>query len=283
VSNPWERSSAAVRAAASVAAGLGFAADDPCVVADSNHTIVWLRPHEVIAKVGRRSADESLLLEHRVCSPLTQADAPVAAPVGGAAPTRDADSGLLVTLWRRVEHGPEDAADPVDVGESLRAVHNALDRYRGDLPSFLHKLESARAVLADDARKEALSSHDRSFLRAAFDVLTGELRSRSYEGQRLHGEPHGSEPADDGGGRAMDRFRGCLQRATRMGSAFLPEAALVAFPLADQSLLELLRTLNSARTAILCWERYQIPALRWHARFHLQRVRDWRSSLSGGS
>ena len=207
----------------------------------------------------------------------------MAAPVGGAAPTRDPDSGLLVTLWRRVEHGPEDAADPVDVGESLRAVHNALDRYRGDLPSFLHKLESARAVLADDARMEALSSHDRSFLRAAFDVLTGELRSRSYEGQRLHGEPHGQNRLTTAEGVRWIDFEGACNGPLEWDLAFLPEAALVAFPSADQSLLELLRTLNSARTAILCWERYQIPALRWHARFHLQRVRDWRSSLSGGS
>lgn len=274
VSYSRKRVSGAVEAAVSVVAAVGYPADAPCVVADSNHTIVWLRPHEIVAKVGRPSADGLLVREHGIGAALAQAGAPIAPPIPDVEPTCEPETDLLVTLWRRLQHGDEEDADPADVGESLRAVHNALDLYTGELPSFLDKLESARALLADDTQMTALDPHDRRFLCATFDALTAELSTRHYRTQRLHGEPHGRNRLTTPGGVKWIDFEGVCVGPLEWDIAFIPQGALTSFPPSDTTLLELLRTLNSARTAILCWARYEVPALQWHAKFHLQQVRD---------
>jgi hypothetical protein len=50
----------ACRAAADIAANHGIRADNPLLLQETNNTVVWLRPSDVIAKVGTRadSADE---------------------------------------------------------------------------------------------------------------------------------------------------------------------------------------------------------------------------------
>jgi hypothetical protein len=243
------------------------------VLADSNHTIVWLRPHQILAKVGRRSAERLLLREHRVARALGEVGAPVVPPLSGVKPTRDPDTALLVTLWPRVEHLGEDSADAADVGQSLGEVHRALDRYDGELPSFLDKLEDARALLGDDARMSALDLDNRRWLRTAFDALFDELRSRRYAVRGLHGEPHGQNRLTTPAGVRWIDFEGACLGPVEWDLAFLPDASLPAYPPPDEALVQLLRTLNSARTATLCWARYDVPALRWHARFHLQQLR----------
>lgn len=272
MSGVLKRSRLAVRAAVSVAEEVGYAAHGHHVLADSNHTIVWLRPHEIVAKVGRRSADELLLREHQVASVLREAGAPIAPPLPDVEPMRERQTGLLVTLWRRLEHGDEDDADAADIGRSLQSVHETLDLYPGELPSFRQKLESARALLDDDAEMSALDSDDRRLLRSTFDVLLDQLASHPYRSRRLHGEPHGQNRLTTPHGVRWIDFEGACQGPIEWDLAFLPERARAAFPPPDEALLQLLRKLNSARTATLCWARYEVPALRWHARFHLQQL-----------
>jgi hypothetical protein len=64
--------SAAAQAAVRVAAHSGYASTDPFVLQESNNTVVWLRPHAVIAKVGKwpHSAD-ALALEHAVATAIS--------------------------------------------------------------------------------------------------------------------------------------------------------------------------------------------------------------------
>jgi len=89
-----------VSAASRVAADLGFVSRDPVVLQRTNNVVVWLRPHEVIAKVGKSAEREAgLIREHDVAAALAARDAPVGPPVPGIEPTRDVDTGLLVTLW----------------------------------------------------------------------------------------------------------------------------------------------------------------------------------------
>ena len=268
-----KRSRLAVHAAVSVAGDLGYAIVNPRVLADSNHTIVWLRPHEIVAKVGRPSADDLLLREHRVASALREADAPIAPPLMDVEPTREPDTDLLVTLWRHLDHGREDHADAAEVGRSLLAVHHALDLYDGELTSFLEKLASARVLLDEDARINALDPDDRRFLRSTFDALLDDLSSREYREQPLHGEPHGQNRLTTRDGVRWIDFEGACLGPLEWDLAFLPDDALRVFPPPNEALLKLLRRLNSARTATLCWARYEVPALRWHARFHLQQLR----------
>ena len=74
--------------------------DDPILLQETNNTVVWLRPHEIIAKVGTWAhSEEALRREHDVATILAAAGAPIALPVRDAEPVRDEHSGFLVTLW----------------------------------------------------------------------------------------------------------------------------------------------------------------------------------------
>jgi aminoglycoside/choline kinase family phosphotransferase len=203
---------------------------------------------------------------------LRDVGAPIAPPLLGVEPTRERHTGLLVTLWLRLEHGDEDDADAADIGRSLQAVQDALALYPGELPSFREKLESARALLDDDAEMSALDPDNRRFLRSTFDALLEQLASNAYQARRLHGEPHSQNRLTTRHGVRWIDFEGACQGPAEWDLAFVPEGALPAFPPSEAGLLQLLRRLNSARTATLCWARYDVPALRWPARFHLQQL-----------
>jgi hypothetical protein len=47
--------SVSASAACRVAADFGFVADDPVILQETNNTVVWLRPHPIIGKVGTRN------------------------------------------------------------------------------------------------------------------------------------------------------------------------------------------------------------------------------------
>jgi hypothetical protein len=60
------------RAAVEVARQTGLDSDDPVLIQETNNTVVWLRPHPVVAKVGTRSASaETLVREHAAVSALS--------------------------------------------------------------------------------------------------------------------------------------------------------------------------------------------------------------------
>ncbi len=63
-----------VRAAIRVAKGLDRLVDKPLLIQETNSTVVWLRPHSIIAKVGTHAESaEFLTREHEVASILTAA------------------------------------------------------------------------------------------------------------------------------------------------------------------------------------------------------------------
>lgn len=60
------------RAGVEVAAQQGLVANDPVLIQETNNTVVWLRPHPIIAKIGaHRDGAELLDREHEVASALT--------------------------------------------------------------------------------------------------------------------------------------------------------------------------------------------------------------------
>src|SRR5882757_8471274 len=95
----------ALDAATRVAAEFGYLADDALVLQETNNTVVWLKPHEIVAKVGKwaHSAD-ALVREHAVGRALAGSDAPIAPPIVGVRPRRDRLTDFTVTLWQRFEH-----------------------------------------------------------------------------------------------------------------------------------------------------------------------------------
>jgi phosphotransferase family enzyme len=266
--------SIATSAAIRVAASYGYKTEDPVLLQETNNTVVWLRPHAIIAKVGKwRHSDEALVREHAIAVALAAIGAPIAPPLSGVDPAHDQETGLIVTLWTKLDHDLEREVAPTDVGMSLRRLQHDLARYEGELRSFQAKLSLARAALADDRLMSALPIGDRSMLRAAFDRLRAEVDTYGYIEQPLHGEPHrGNLLATSTGLRWID-LEGVCVGPPEWDLAFLPEEALSPFPVVDFELLGLLRTLNSARVATWCWQRSEFDEMRRHGEYHLEQVR----------
>ena len=174
-------SESAVRAAVEVAVEHGLRSDDPVVLRDAWHVLVHLRPLPLVARVssGRPYPDgppeEDVVRELEVASHAARAGAPVVPPSGLLDPGPYRHGGHVVTFWQYVE--PKREVDPVAAGEGLRAIHEALADYAGELPS-LHTDDLAWIT-------DSLEPSD--------DVeLVRELGLRQPAGrvQALHGDAH---------------------------------------------------------------------------------------------
>jgi len=263
-----------IEAAARVGSQYGYATAKPVLLQETNNTVVWLRPHEIVAKVGTRShSSEALTLEHAVAAAMAADGAPIASPVPNVEPTFDPETRFLVTLWNRLEHDPDREIAAEDSAWVLRLLHEHLARYEGALPSFKDKLSRARAALADDDLMAALPTTDRSMLRAAFDRLCDSVDSYEYAQRPLHGEPHDHNLLATPSGLRWIDLEGVCVGPLEWDVAFLPEEAEPLFPDVNDGLLSTLRTLNSARVATWCWSRPEYAELRWHAEHHLEIVR----------
>jgi Ser/Thr protein kinase RdoA (MazF antagonist) len=265
----------AIEAACRVAVTFGYTSEQPVLIQETNNSVVWLRPHPVIAKVGKWPESEaSLTKEHAVASDLTAVGAPVAPPVAGIEPTHDGATGFIVTLWERLETADGLRAAPEEIAGSLRELHAGLARCGGDLPNFEAALDLAEAALWDDDVMHALPPEDRTLLRQTFGRRRAEVRTRGHREQPIHGEPHeGNLLLTERGLRWIDL------EETSVGPlewdlAFLPDRVSGLFPEADADLLAILRTLNSAVVATWCFARSEFADMRRHGEHHLKRVRD---------
>jgi len=264
-----------IRAAVEVARTRGFTSEDPLLIQETNNTVVWLRPHQVVAKVGvHAGSEERIVREHEVASALVVAGAPIAPPISDAPPLRDVESDFVVTLWNRVDHDPNAESTGDVVGRSLGQLHEALLEINVDVPSFREGLRRTQAALADDGRTVSLAIPDRHLLRSVFTDLLAKLDGFSFVEQGLHGEPHvGNYLVTTSGLRWID-FEDACRGPLEWDLAFLPADAVATFENVDSSLLELLTTLNSARVATWCLIQARFPKMRAHGEYHLEQVRE---------
>lgn len=174
-------SESAVKAAVAVAAEQGLVSGDPVILRDAWHVLVHLRPLPLVARVssGRPYSEgppeEDVIRELAVASHAARAGAPVVPPSDLLDPGPHRHGGHVVAFWHYVE--PKREVEPVAAGEGLRAIHDALADYEGELPS-LHTEDLARIT-------ERLEPSD--------DVeLLRELGLRQPDGDRqaLHGDAH---------------------------------------------------------------------------------------------
>ena len=174
-------SETAVRAAVGVAAAHGLRSDDPVVLRDAWHVLVHLRPLPLVARVSsgrpypQGPPEEDVVRELAVASHAARAGAPVVQPSDLLDPGPHRDGGHVVTFWQYIE--PKREVEPVAAGQGLRAIHEALVDYDGELPS-LHTDDLARITERLDP------SGDVELLR--------ELGLRRLAGstQALHGDAH---------------------------------------------------------------------------------------------
>jgi len=174
-------SEGAVAAAVAVAAAHGLRSDAPVVLSDAWHVLVHLRPLPLVARVSSAlpypegPPAEDVVRELAVAGHAARAGAPVVPPSDLLPPGPHRREGRVVAFWRYVEaHGELDAWA---AGLGLRAVHDALAGYDGELPE-LHTADTL-GLLAS--------------LEPSADVeLLRELGSRRPAGaeQALHGDAH---------------------------------------------------------------------------------------------
>lgn len=146
----------ALDAAVAVALAHGVPCDDAVVLRDAWHVLVHLAPSPVVARVssgapGMGSGDverELAVVQHAM-----RREAPVVPPSDLLDPGPHRREGCTIAFWRYVEQRGE--VDPVVAGQYLRAVHDALADFPGDLPT-LHDMQPLLAELTPSADTELL-------------------------------------------------------------------------------------------------------------------------------
>jgi thiamine kinase-like enzyme len=263
-----------IRAAVEVARQFRVDSDEPELIQETNHTVVWLRPRAVIAKVGtRREAEENLRREFEVATALFAQGAPVVRPLPTSVPTRHHETEYFVTLWQRLERDLDAEVPEFEVGNSLRKVHAGLERSTVPLPKFTVSIGKARDALFDDARMSAMAKVDRDFLRQAFDRALMSLDDHEFRLQPLHGEPHALNYITSRDGiRWLDFENSCLG-PLEWDLAFLGDDARRAFSGFNDDLLQLLRSLISACVATWCGIQARFPEMRSYGEEHLRQLR----------
>lgn len=268
-----------ILAAIEVGGAFGFESADPVLLQETNNIVVWLAPHQVVAKVAIRSdSAEKVLREHHVASSIAAQGAPVGPPLVGASPQLHQGTGFTVTLWERLQRIPDDQLSAQELGLSLQQVHVAMELVDVELPDFVLWLSEARVALGDDELMAALPVEDLRVLRIAFDEWLGQLMVREMQRQPLHGEPHdGNRIVTASGVRWID-FEGACTGPLEWDLLFLPPGARRPFGEIDRKLLALLSALNSARVATWCWIQWRFPEMLAHGRHHLAEVKKYWSS-----
>ncbi len=168
----------AVDVAVAVADAYGVRCDKPVVLREAWHVLVHLWPSPVVARVtsgapGVNPHDVERELD--VARHAARAGAPVVQPSDLLPPGPHRRDGHTLVFWRYlVETGP---LEPAGAGQGLRAIHDSLANYDGELPRA-GRGEEVRAMLAPFAPSDDVE-------------LLCELASRELpEGQALHGDAH---------------------------------------------------------------------------------------------
>ncbi|MEA2383072.1 MAG: hypothetical protein QOH72_3043 [Solirubrobacteraceae bacterium] len=265
----------ALRAAVAVADARGLRFSAPTVLADGANLLVHLRPAPVVARVPTtvtvfRPGRAHPTREVAVAGFLAERGAPVVAPSAEVDPGPHEHDGLPVTFWELAE--PVDA--PLDAhaaGRALRACHEMLEDFAGDLPehAIFHEARFVLARLIADGR---LDADDAALAQRVETRLTVAIAALDVPLQPLHGNAHLGNVLQPPRGPLWndweDTFRGprawdlaCLEAAARVfGQDPAPVGAARSGygPLPDAGVLDLM---VDARAYVgLAWTLHFAPA-----------------------
>jgi Phosphotransferase enzyme family len=247
------------------------------VLADANNTVVLLPRAGVVAKVATSAlagrGGEALERELAIGRRLAERGAAGAAPLPGDPAGPHRMHGTVVTLWRHAEAGPRPADGDRLLGEVVRAFHAALAGMGERLPRLAETVGRARALVTDAAATPRLSAADRALCVAAGERLAA-LLDAAGTGTCLHGEPHEGNVIWTTGGPVLVDFEAACTGPLEWDLAYLPDAALDAFPELDRALVEALRPGVSLCVAAWCSATLDRgEEMRRAAVFHLDVVR----------
>ncbi len=144
-----------ITAAIEVAEAFDVVSTDPMLLQETNNTVVWLRPHAVVAKVATRlDARNDLRLEHAIARELVAVGGEIAAPLPATEPVAHEETGFVVTLWERLDGFDRAPVTASDLFQSLGRLHDALAETTTPAAflSFLidARSKSSRRRLVDD-------------------------------------------------------------------------------------------------------------------------------------
>ena len=269
-----------IAAALEVAARFGLAATEASVLKLGHHTTVLLRPAMVVARVQsaeplnvamRMAGREIDLLRH-----LSKVGAPVLAPLPGPLTGPHRVGRAVVTLWPFVENRPAEERDAISAAQALRAVHQGLRSYPGELPPYTDMLDHCAEVLADPARSPALSTADRDLLQFHLQRLRDEVGAGAAEVVPLHGDVHLANLMVTARGAILIDFEDACLGPPELDIAGLPPEAWSVFADADQGLVARCAELRSVCVAVWCSaDPERSDEVREAAAHHLGLVRDW--------
>lgn len=235
----------ALRTATGVVEDLGLSFADASVLRDQSNLLVHFRPTPVVARIATgtvrvRRGSAWLARELAVAEHLSAAGAPVVSPSRELPPGPHSRGGFVMTLWERVRELDE-PVDPSLAGRTLRACHEALDDFEGDLP-VLGALEEAARILSMLSEDGTLSSADSEMLRRISQRSFRRIDRLGLPIKPVHGDANLSNALNTPSGPVWtdweDTFKGprewdlaCLVARSRVlgEGANRAEAALAAY------------------------------------------------------
>lgn len=184
--------SAAVRAAVSLAAAHGVVCVDPVVLKDGSNVLVHLRPAPVVARIAARTAlvrpsvSSHLGRDLAVSAFLASRGVPVVTPSDELPAGPHTVAGFVLTFSTYVPHDPTAVLTRPDVLKLLPDLHAELRLYEGDLPvrGPLDDLDNTLAYL------ESIGVPDLEPIRARRAELLALWDDHYNDVQPLHGDSH---------------------------------------------------------------------------------------------
>jgi hypothetical protein len=171
--------------------GLRFA--EPRILRDRGNLLVHLAPAPVVARVAtltgtRRVGDGWLRREVSVAGFLARAGAPVVAPSAELDPGPHTHDGISLSCWEyaREVDAPLDAAE---AGRRLRACHEALAGYEGELEP-LGTLTEAEGWLEDLCAESRIDADSAARLRVDAVAVRQRIEALELPMQAIHGDAH---------------------------------------------------------------------------------------------
>jgi aminoglycoside phosphotransferase (APT) family kinase protein len=183
----------ALRAAIAVAARHGVRCDEPVILRNASNLLVRLDPAPVVARVMTvtrmvRADDATLDREVAVASHLAALGAPVVPPSAEIPPGPHHHDGEALTFWTYVDEGDR-PLDATEAGRRLRACHDALASFAGELP-YMGAMSEAHELLAALAATGAVAADDAGRLQAAGDAAAARIDELALPPQAIHGDAH---------------------------------------------------------------------------------------------
>ena len=239
------RSERALRTATDVARDLGLRFVDANVLRDQSNLLVHFRPTPVVARIATgtvrvRHGSAWLARELAVAEHLSAAGAPVVSPSRELPPGPHSRAGFVMTLWEHVSELDE-PVKPSLAGRTLRACHEALDDFEGDLP-VLGALEEAARILSMLSEDGTLRTADSRMLRRISERSFRRIDRLGLPAKPVHGDANLSNALNTRSGPVWtdweDTFKGprewdlaCLVARSRVlgEGADRAEAALAAY------------------------------------------------------